>query len=59
MLFCSNHSCFSECKILLVEGSCSCTVVEISTGVRALNKGEVWLLDFLAEGPDSLPEFQK
>ena len=43
----------------LAEGGCSCTVVEISTGLRALNKGYVWPLDFLAEGPDSLQEFAK
>ena len=38
---------------------CSCTVMEISTGLRTLNKGYVWPLDILAEGPDSLLEFPK
>ena len=42
-----------------LKGGCSCTVVKISTGLRALNKGYIWPLDFLAEGPDSLPEFPK
>ena len=29
------------------------------TGLRALNEGDVWPLDFLTKEPNSLPEFPK
>ena len=41
-----------------LRGGCSCTVVEISTGLRALNKGYIWPLDFLAEDPTVSQNFQ-